>query len=100
MKILEETTFNDDCRYQVGMLWADGESTLPNNFSALVQLKSLECRLGKDSQLKESYIKTIREDFKKRYIDRVDESECFRADNHRKWYLPHHPVIITHNPAK
>ena len=48
MKILEETTFNDGCRYQVGMLWADDESTLPNNyFSALVQLKSLERRLGK-----------------------------------------------------
>ena len=31
MKILEETTFNDGCRYQVGMLWADEESTLPNN---------------------------------------------------------------------
>ena len=42
MKILEETTFNDGCRYQVGMLWADEESTLPNNyFSALVQMKSL-----------------------------------------------------------
>ena len=53
MKILEETTFNDGCRYQVGMLWADDETTLQNNyFSALVQLKSLERRLGKDPQLK------------------------------------------------
>ena len=53
MKILEETTFNDCCRYQVGMLWADEKSTLPNNyFSALVQLRSLERRLGKDPQLK------------------------------------------------
>ena len=41
MKILEETTLNEPCRYQLGMLWADDESTLPNNyFSALVQLKS------------------------------------------------------------
>ena len=31
MKILEEITFNDGCRYQVVMLWADDESTLPNN---------------------------------------------------------------------
>ena len=31
MKFLEETTFNDGCRYQVGMLWADDKSTLPNN---------------------------------------------------------------------
>ena len=30
MKILEETTFNDGCRYHGGMLWGDDESTLPN----------------------------------------------------------------------
>ena len=36
----EETTFNDGCRYQVEMLWADEESTLLNNyFSSLDQLK-------------------------------------------------------------
>ena len=101
MKILEETTFNDGCRYQVGMLWADDESTLPNNyFSALVQLKSLERRLGKDPQLKKSYSKTIKEDFEKGYIVQVDKSECFRTDNRREWYLPHHPVIHPHKPGK
>ena len=101
MKILEETTFNDGCRYQVGMLWADDESTLLNNyFSALVQLKSLERRLGKDSQLKESYSKTIKEDFEKGYIVQVDKSECLRTDNRREWYLPHHPVIHPHKPVK
>ena len=101
MKILEETTFNDGCRYEVGMLWADEESTLPNNyFSALVQLKSLERRLGKNPQLKESYSKTTREDFEKGYIVRVDKSECFRTDNRREWYLPHHPVVHTHKPGK
>ena len=85
MKILEETTFNDGCRYQVGMLWVDEESTLPNNyFSALVQMKSLERRLGKDPQLKESYRKTINEDFEKGYIVQVDKSECFRTDNRRE----------------
>ena len=101
MKIREETTFNDGCRYQVGMLWADDESTLPNNyFLALVQLKSLERRLGKDSQLKENYSKTIKEDLEKRYIVQVDKSECFRTDNRREWYLPHHPVIHPHKPGK
>ena len=66
MKILEETTFNDGCRYQVGMLWADDESTLPNNyFSALVQLKSLERRLGKDPQLKKVTAKQSKRILKK-----------------------------------
>ena len=42
-KILQETTYHDGCRYQVGMLLADDEGSLPNNyFSDLVQLKSLE----------------------------------------------------------
>ena len=101
MKILEETTFNDGCRYQVGMLWADDESTLRNNyFSALVQLRSLERRLGKDPQLKESYSKAIKEDFEKGYIVQVDKSECFRTENRREWYLPHHPVIHPHKPGK
>ena len=83
------------------MLWADGESTLPNNyFSALVQLKSLERRSGKDPQLKENYSKTIREDFGRGYIVRVDKSQCFRTDYRREWYLPHHPVVHPHKPGK
>ena len=41
-KILEETTYHGGGRYQVGMLWTEDGSSLPNNyFSALVQLKSL-----------------------------------------------------------
>ena len=101
MKLLEKTTMNGGCRCQVGMLWADEESTLPKNyFSAFVQLKSLERRLRKDPQLKESYSKTIREDFEKRYIVQVDKSECFRTDNSREWYLPHHLVIHRHKPGK
>ena len=83
------------------MLWADAECTLPNNyFSALVQLKSLERRLGKDPQLKKSYSKTIKEDFEKGYIVQVDKSECFRTDSRREWYLPHHSVIHPHKPGK
>ena len=83
------------------MLWVDEESTLPNNyFSALVQMKSLERRFGKDPQLKESYSKTINDDFEKGYIVQVDKSECFRTDNRREWYLLHHPVIHLHKPGK
>ena len=63
-------------------------------------MKSLERRLGKDPQLKESYSKTIKEDFKKGYIVQGDKSECFRTDNRREWYLPHHPVIHPHKPGK
>ena len=66
MTIPEEATFNDGCRYRVGMLWADEVSTLTSNyFSALVQMKSLDRLLGKDPHLKESYSQTIQEGFRK-----------------------------------
>ena len=43
-------------------------------FSALVQLKSLERRLGKDPKLKERYFMTIRDDLSKNYIIKVEKS--------------------------
>ena len=100
-KILDETTYHDGSRYQVGMLWADPESSLPNNyFSALVQLKSLYRRLGKDVDLRERYSKNIQDDFSKGYIVRVDKTDCFEVSNSREWYLPHHPVIHSNKPGK
>ena len=100
-KLWQETTYHDGCRYQVGMLWADDEISLPNNyFSALVQLKSLEHRLEKSPELKASYAQTIKDDFEKGYIVQIDKSDCFRIDHPREWYLPHHPVFHTHKPGK
>ena len=100
-KILQETTNHDGCRYQVDMLWADDESSLPNNyFSALVLLKSLERRLEKTPELKMSYAQAIKDDFDKGYIVQVDKSDCFRIDNPREWYLPHHPVFHPQTPGK
>ena len=99
-KILDRTTYHDGSRYQVGMLWSEDESSLPNNyFSALVQLKSLERRLGKDVELKERYSKTIHEAIQnhpsKGYIASVDKTDCFKVSN-----LPHHPVVNSHKPGK
>ena len=100
-KILQETTYHDGCRYQVGMLWADGESSLPKNyFSALVQLKSLKRRLEKTPELKAIYAQTIKDEYDKGYIVQVDRSDCFRVDNPREWYLPHHTVFHPHKPGK
>ena len=51
--ILEDTTYPDNCRYQVGILWDDDRSTLPiNYFFALMQLKSPERLLDKNVELK------------------------------------------------
>ena len=57
-------TLHDGSRYVVGMLWADDNFHLPDNFYALlVQLKSLEKRLEKDLNLKTQYTSDIRGDF-------------------------------------
>ena len=45
-ELLETTTFHNGKKYDVGMLSADDNIQLPNNyFSSMVQLKSLEKRL-------------------------------------------------------
>ena len=65
-KILQDTAYHDGCRYPVGTIWTDGQISLPNNyFSAFVQLKSLERRLGKCPNLKEQYSPTGRDDLSK-----------------------------------
>ena len=100
-KILDETAYHDGSRYQVGKLWAEDESCLLNNyFSAPVQLKSLERRLQKDSDTKDSYAKTISDDFSTGYIVRVKKADYFKVDQPREWYLPHHPVVHPHKPGK
>ena len=100
-KILQETAYHDGSRYHVGMLWADDQISLPNNcFSALVQLKSFERRVGKDPNLKGQYFTTNRDDFLKSYMVKVKKSTCFKTDLPREWYLPHHPVFHPHKPSK
>ena len=65
-EILETTTFHNGRRYDVGILWADDNIQLPNNFfSSLVQLRSLQRRPSRDPTLNDNYASTIREDFEK-----------------------------------
>ena len=61
--ILEKTTKHNGERYEVGLLWADDNPNLPNNYySAYQQFLSMERRLSKDSELKEAYKATIEKD--------------------------------------
>ena len=65
-KILEASTKHDGDRYAVGMLWAEDHSQLPNNYySALAQLKSMEKRLDKDTNLRALYAKKIKKSLTK-----------------------------------
>ena len=97
-EILETTTFHNGQRYDVGMLWADDNIQLPNNyFSSLVQLKSLEKRLSRDISLKEKYSNTIREDLEKGVWITVPDAHKVGQRSDKECYLPHNPVI---NPNK
>ena len=100
LSLLENTTSHDGQRYSVGMLWAEDNSELPNNFySASAQLKSLEKRLDKDPELKQRYSKSIAEDIEKGYVIIVPQ-EQLNGNSPRDWYLPHHPVLNPNKPGK
>ena len=71
-EILERTTRHDGEMYEIGMLWAEENRSLSNNFSTLAQLKSLGRRLEKDDDLKRKYAATEADDFSKGYIEQVD----------------------------
>ena len=30
----------------------------------------------------------------------MDKTDCFKVDQPREWYLPHHPVVHPHKPGK
>ena len=60
---MKDTTIHDGCRYHVGMLLADDESSLSNNYlSAVVHLKPFDRRLEKNLELRRSHTQTIPSD--------------------------------------
>ena len=101
VEILEKTTTHDGQRCQIGMLWANDDLDLPNNYySALVQLKSLEKRLSKDEELRSKYSKNINDDVEEGYVFRVENPKDPSQRFKREWYLPHHPEINPNKPGK
>ena len=100
LEMLKSSTFFDGERYSVGMLWAENNLTLPDNyFSSLAQLKSLEKRFERDSDLQKRYSETIKVDLEKGYIVHVP---AYRKNSRtsKEWYLPHHPVLNPNKPGK
>ena len=85
-EILESTTIHNGLRYDVGMLWAADNTKLPNNnFSSVVQLKSLEKRLAKDEDLIEKYTSNIKEDLIKGYVIEVPDAHKVESRSDNEW---------------
>ena len=99
-KFLETTTKFTCKRYEVGMLWSEPETNLPNIYgSALGQLYSLERRLQKDPNIKEIYQQSIDADVEKGFMKILNKSEV-RGTFGKERYLPHHPVLNPNKPGK
>ena len=82
------------------MLWIDKNFSLPNNYySSLAQFETSERTLSKDSELRERYADTIREDIRKGYVVTVEPHDP-RKRSDREWYLLHHPVVNPKQPGK
>ena len=101
LSILERTTKHNGERYEVGLMWADDNPDLPNNYySAYQQFLSMEKRFEKDLELKEAYKATIEKDLENHFIRKLDQEEVSSTENDMQWYLPHHPVKHPHKPGK
>ena len=99
--VLKKTTKFNGSRYEVGLLWAEDDAHVPNNFpSAMSQFTALERRLQKNSSLADKYTDSIQTDIDKGYIRKVDNEELNATRELRQWYLPHHPVVNPHKPEK
>ena len=102
MESLERTTCKVDRRYQVGLIWRDSNSDLPDNRAvAEKRLHLLEKRLESESdpELNAKYRQSIDDDLQKGYIKKLSERESSEPTT-RAWYLPHHLVLHPHKPGK
>ena len=101
LSILEKTTKRNGERYEVGLLRAEDEPSLPSNyFSAYQQLLSMEKRLANDVELKTAYKATIGKDLESNFVRRLDDKEASETENALQCYLPHHPVTHPYKPSK
>ena len=100
LESLQKTTCKVGGRYQVGLIWKDLNTNLPDNRAvAERRLHLLEKRLKSDPELNVKYRQTIDDDLQKGYIKKLCEQELSQA-NPRVWYLPHHQVLNPHKPGK
>ena len=100
LKIIEETLTKVDGHYEMGLLWKDKDTHLPNNRTvAELRLRHLKRRLQRDPQLKQLYAAAMNDYIKKGYAKQLTRNEEI-TKGAKTWYLPHHPVINPHKPGK
>ena len=84
-------------RYEVGMLWREGEVKFPDNRPmAEKRLESTERKLKRDEELGKKYCAIIEDYADKGYARKLTPEEA-SAPTPKQWFLRHHPV---RNPNK
>ena len=100
LESLEKTTCKVDGICQVGPIWKDLNTNLPDNRAvAERRLQLLEKLLESDPELNAKYRQTIDDDLQKEYIKKLSEQELSEPSP-CVLYLPHHPVLNYHKPGK
>ncbi|XP_062703529.1 uncharacterized protein LOC134285982 [Aedes albopictus] len=100
-KILESTTKRIGDRFEVGLLWRNGEPNFPESYSmAYKRWKNLESRLDRNLGVREILQKQIEEYVVKGYAHKITERELSETSPDRCWYLPLNYVINPKKPGK
>ena len=98
--ILNSTTKFVDGHYEVGMLWRDPASQLPDNRSvAWRRFNSLNKRLCHDKAYQALYSETLNGYIEKRYAKALLQHEVEHMSP-KTWYIPHHGVVSPNKPGK
>ncbi len=98
MDLLQQTTKLVDGRYEIGMLWKDETTVLPNNRSvAQKRLSGLARRFKRNPDFAVKYKAAIDDYITKGYARRMTNAEASRVTT-KTWYLPHHGVENPHKP--
>ncbi|XP_064622140.1 uncharacterized protein LOC135484496 [Lineus longissimus] len=100
IQILEETTRLVNGHYEIGMLWRDSESPLPDNKSiASKRHYLLEKKLNRDEDVKRLYTETLEGYVSKGFARKLSEEEAVHRSP-KTWYIPHHGMTNVNKPGK
>ena len=100
LETLERTVKHVCNRYEVGMLWREGEVNVPDNrLMAEKRLESTERKLKRDGELAKKYCAIIDDYVDKGYARKLTPEEA-SAPTPKQWFLPHHPVRNPKKPDK
>ncbi|XP_062538554.1 uncharacterized protein LOC134206838 [Armigeres subalbatus] len=101
LTILETTTRRVGQHFETGLLWKEDQVEFPNSYlMALRRLECLERRMERETKLKESLHRQIREYEEKGYAHKVTQTELEAADPRKMWYLPIGAVVNPKKPEK